>query len=104
MATKDTPIEIMQYLMREYKLSAAGFGSYVRIVDQFIILAEEHPECLVEYPKFIDDYLSIRKSFSDYVESANNKVKLLEEEIGREKLSPSDAPMIYRLMALLGPL
>jgi len=104
MATKETPIEIMQNLMREYKLSAAGFGSYVRIIDEVIKLAEEHPECIVEHPKFIDDELAIRKSFTDFVKSAQTKVKLLEEEIEREKHYPSEAPMIYRLMILLGPL
>lgn len=102
MATEETPLEFLQNLRREVILIEKGFSAYIRKVDIFIKIAEEHPECLVEHPKYIDDHLFARKSFMDAAADSKNKIKLLNEEIAREIHSPSEAPMIYRLIVLFG--
>lgn len=104
MATTETPVEVLKNLKRELKLIEIGFLAYIRRIDLYIKLAEEHPECLVEHPKYINDYLDLRKSFTNYVDDSQNKIKLLNEEIEREIQQPSEAPMIFRLIDLFGHL
>jgi hypothetical protein len=102
MATKETPLEFLQNLRREYRLSESGLYAIIRSIDEFMKAAEEHPECLIEHPEYIDDRLSHRKSLMESAACYKAEIELLEQEIERERQSPNPAPMIYRLVTLFG--
>lgn len=96
----ETPVEFLKNLKRELILTQTGFGAYIRQLDIFITIGNEHPECLVENTRYIDQLLGTRKAFTNYIEDVQLKIKLLDEEIEREIQAPNKAPMIYRLLML----
>jgi hypothetical protein len=89
-------------ILGEHRLCECGLNAIIRSIDEFIKAAEEHPECIIEHLKYIDDSLSDRKKFKDFADRYKTEIKLLEQEIESEKLSPNPAPMIYRLLNLFG--